>query len=281
MANDPAELNQLYKDLLIGVTRFFRDPEAFEILGRDLIPPLLQRRRPDEEFRVWVAGCATGEEAYSLAILIQECLDAMPRPVPVKVFATDVHRGSLDFASAAVYEAASLAGVSPARLERFFVPRGDRFQVAPALRKLVVFAQHNVLKDAPFTRLDLITCRNLLIYFLPQAQKKVLSLFHFGLRTGGVLVLGPSEGPGDLAEEFDLVTHRWKLYRKRRDVRLPTDIRLTVGGDRPIGRLPAAPPSTRCWSPSSTCCSTSACRPPCWSTTAARWCAPSPAAAAS
>ncbi len=246
---DPAEVNLLYKDLLIGVTRFFRDPDAFERLGREVLPRLFSSLGRDDDFRVWVAACATGEEAYTMGIVIQECLDTLPRSAPVKIFATDAHRASLDVAGAGVYPADSLAAMTPARRERFFVTKGDGFQVAPDLRKAVVFAQHNVLKDAPFTRLDLIVCRNLLIYFLPPAQKKVLSLFHFGLKTGGALFLGPSEGPGDLADEFDTVNSRWKVYRKRRDVRLPTNIRLpvplaphTLGstGERPAGI--AAPP---------------------------------------
>ncbi|MBX7106318.1 MAG: PAS domain-containing protein [Gemmataceae bacterium] len=247
---NPAEVNHLYKDLLIGVTRFFRDPEAFERLGREVIPRLLSTLGRDDEFRVWIAGCATGEEAYSLGMVVQECLDALPKTVPVKIFATDAHRASLDVAGAGVYPSESLAAMTPARLQRFFVAKGDAFQVAPDLRKQVVFAQHNVLKDAPFTRLDLIVCRNLLIYFLPPAQRKVLSLFHFGLKTGGGLFLGPSEGPGDLADEFDTVNARWKIYRKRRDVRLPTDIRLPVPipahsllstGGRPAGGAATAP----------------------------------------
>jgi two-component system CheB/CheR fusion protein len=235
LANDPEELNQLYKDLLIGVTRFFRDEEAFHRLARDVIPGILNRLPKGEEARVWVAGCATGEEAYSLAILLIECSEALQRPVAVKIFATDVHKASLDFASAGQYSESSLAGVSPARLERYFVRKGEGYQVSPELRKLVVFAPHNILRDAPFTKIDLVSCRNLLIYFQPPAQKKVFSLFHFGLKTGGVLFLGPSESPGELADEFDTTDSRWKIYSKRRDIRLPPDVRLplTVSPFRP------------------------------------------------
>src|SRR5262249_5324272 len=185
-----------------------------------------------------LAGCATGEEAYSLAILIRECLDRLDRDVTVKIFATDVHRSSLDFASAGVYSHASLSEVSPERLGRHFLPRADGHQVSPELRKMVVFAPHNVIKDAPFAKLDLITCRNLLIYLVPAAQKKVLSLFHFGMRTNGVLFLGPSESPGELGDEFESADVRWKLYRKRRDVRLAPDVRLlgvSVARPRPAG----------------------------------------------
>ncbi len=228
LADDPDELNKLYKDLLIGVTRFFRDKEAFERLEAEVLPGLIRKLPPEEELRVWVAGCATGEEAYSLAILIHEQLEAQGRPTSAKILATDVHRASLDFASAGVYSAESLQDVSPARLERFFVRRGSEYHIAPDLRRTVVFARHNALKDAPFTKLDLITCRNLLIYFRPVAQKKVLSLFHFGLKPSGILFLGPSESPGELNDEFEVLDPRWKIYRKRRDIRLPTDVRLSV-----------------------------------------------------
>ncbi|RPI85134.1 MAG: chemotaxis protein CheR, partial [Planctomycetaceae bacterium] len=166
---NPAEVNLLYKDLLIGVTRFFRDPEAFERLRREVIPGLLEALGREDEFRVWVAGCATGEEAYSIAMIVQETLEELRRTIPVKIFATDAHRVSLDAAGAGIYSPECVAALDPDRLQRFFVQRGDAFQVAPDLRKQVVFAQHNILKDAPFTRLDLIVCRNLLIYFLPPA----------------------------------------------------------------------------------------------------------------
>ncbi|MBL8800170.1 MAG: PAS domain-containing protein, partial [Planctomycetia bacterium] len=228
---DPEELNALYHDLLIGVTRFFRDAEAFARLGREVLPGLLSGLEPADDFRVWVAGCATGEEAYSLAILIQEQVEALGRPVNVKLFATDVHRASLDFAGAGCYTEAQLADVSPERLARWFVHKRDGYQVSHDLRQLVVFAPHNVIKDAPFTKLDLITCRNMLIYLQPPAQKKVLSLFHFALKTGGVLFLGPSESPGDLSDEFSLIDAHWKIYRKRRDVQLPAELRLPLGSE--------------------------------------------------
>ncbi len=234
LAEDPEELNALYKDLLIGVTRFFRDKEAFACLEAEVLPALLRQAAEGEEFRAWVAGCATGEEAYSLAILVQEQLDALHKPLLVKIFSTDAHRASLEVASAGVYNEASLADLSAARRQRFFTRKGEDYQVTPELRKMIVFAPHNLIKDAPFTKLDLITCRNLLIYLQPPAQKKVLSLFHFGLKTGGVLFLGPSESSGELEDEFELISPRWKLYRKRRDIRLPAEIRLApVGGVRP------------------------------------------------
>jgi two-component system CheB/CheR fusion protein len=246
LAEDSGELNALYKDLLIGVTRFFRDPEAFDYLEHHVLPELVRRTTEQEELRFWVAGCATGEEAYSLAILLHEALTASKRPLDVKIFATDVHRASLEVASLGIYSAESLSKVSPARLTRYFVPHGDRFQVAGDLRKLIVFAPHNVIRDAPFTRLDLVTCRNLLIYFQPVAQKKVLGLFHFGLKAGGILFLGPSESPGELADEFEPLQAHWRIYRKRRDIRLPPDLRLSNTLLSPPARLPVpgTPPAS-------------------------------------
>jgi two-component system CheB/CheR fusion protein len=225
LRDDPAERNALYRDLLIGVTRFFRDPEAFDHLEREVLPELFSRRANDDELRIWVAGCATGEEAYSLAILLDERMRLLSRRLNVKIFASDAHRASLEIASAGVYDEEQLAEVTPARLERYFVKRADGWHVSSDLRQMIVFTVHNVIRDAPFTRLDMISCRNLLIYFQQPVQKRVLSLFHFGLRTGGVLFLGPSEGPGALSDEFEDVDGRWKIYRKRRDVRLPADLR--------------------------------------------------------
>lgn len=226
LRTEPDELNVLYRDLLIGVTRFFRDVEAYERLERDVIPQLVQKAVAGEELRIWVAGCATGEEPYSLAILLHEKLEAAGRPYNMKIFASDVHRRSLDVASEGVYREEALADVDPDRLNRYFDRKLDGYHVVPELRKHIVFASHNLIKDAPFTKLDLISCRNLLIYFRPLAQKKAMSLFHFGLKTGGVLFLGPSETPADLQEEFEPIDPHWKIFRKRRDVRLPTDIRM-------------------------------------------------------
>lgn len=248
LEEDPEELNLLYRDLLIGVTRFFRDREAFDRLEKDVLPMALAALPPGEEFRAWVAGCATGEEAYSLAILLAERMEAMHRPVRAKIFATDVHRASLEFASQGLYGEAAIAEVGRERLERHFTRKPDGYQISQELRQMVVFAHHNLIKDAPFTKLDLISCRNLVIYFQPLAQKKVLSLFHFGLKTGGILFLGPSESPGELVEEFDPVDPHWKIYRKRRDVRLPADLRIPLsvgdGRTRTVGTppLPVATP---------------------------------------
>ncbi|MDQ3033940.1 MAG: PAS domain-containing protein [Myxococcota bacterium] len=221
------ELDTLYRDLLIGVTRFFRNEEAFEALERKVLPELLRRGPSDAPFRVWVAGCATGEEAYSLAIVLAE-LSAKHGGRPIKIFATDVHPGSIEIAARATYGEESMTNVSRERLERYFIQRGDSYQVVPDIRQLVVFAAHNVIKDAPFTRMDLVSCRNMLIYLQPPAQQKVLSLFHFALSRGGVMFLGPSESPGSLVDDFEAVDRHWRIYRKYSDVRIPLDPRLQL-----------------------------------------------------
>lgn len=236
LRDDPDELDSLYKDLLIGVTGFFRDADSFRRLETEIIPGLISGRRPDEDVRVWVAACATGEEAYSLAILLREGFERAGRPPQVKIFATDVHRASLERANVGVYTEEQLEAVSSKRLSQHFERSGEGYRIHPDVRRLVVFAPHNVLKDAPFTNLDLITCRNLLIYFQPNAQKKVLSVFHFGLRTGGVLFLGGSESPGALADEFETIDQHSRLYRKRRNIRLPVHLRMPLAAAVPATR---------------------------------------------
>ncbi len=240
---DSKELGTLYQDLLIGVTQFFRDPEAFAALEQRVVPSILDLVPAEAEVRVWVPGCATGEEAYSMAMLFHDQLVQRQRPAKLKVLATDVHRDSLMAAGAGVYAEEQLANVNPERRERYFSMEPSGHRITQQLRNLIVFAPHNVLDDAPFTSLHLISCRNLLIYFTPSAQKKVLSLFHFGLTTGGYLFLGSSETPGTLSDEFEPVDDHWKLYRKRRDASLVDPTSFSPGkGQASItarqGRLP-------------------------------------------
>ena len=235
------ELDALYRDLLIGVTRFFRDLDAFELLEKRILPELLAREPRTMPLRLWVAGCATGEEAYSLAILLHDLM-ATHGERPIKIFATDVHRGSLEQAALAAYGEDAVSNVSPERLSRYFAQVGSSYQVVPELRQMIVFAQHNVITDAPFTRLDLITCRNLLIYLQPPAQQRVLSHFHFALKQTGVLMLGPSETLGPLADGFDIVEKEWQLYRKGGDVRMPVDTRRTVSMENRVAAPAMTPP---------------------------------------
>ena len=226
--NDPGELDALYKDLLIGVTRFFRDPEAFALLEEKIIPQIVEQTAKEDDIRVWVAGCATGEEAYSLAILFVECLERAGKRMTVRIFASDAHRDSLQFASEGLYFESTMEDVSPQRRERFFTREGKRYRVVPTLRKMLILSPQNLIKDPPFTKMDLVSCRNLLIYFQPVAQTKALASFHFALKMKGTLLLGPSESPGELDGEFETIDRQWKLYRKMRDSRLPLDIRMNL-----------------------------------------------------
>ncbi|GAA5484704.1 chemotaxis protein CheB [Haloferula sargassicola] len=218
ISDDPGEVDALYRDLLIGVTRFFRDAAAFESLMEKGIRPLVAREA--EEIRIWVPGCASGEEAYSIAILVHEECERQNKPFRLKLFASDVHADSVRQAGEGVFPAESLGDMSRRRMQRYFIQREGGYQIVAELRQAIVFTQHNLMKDVPFTRLHLISCRNLLIYLQPNAQKRIFSYFHFGLRTGGMLLLGPSETIGDLEEEFSVLDKHWKLYKKRRDVRL-------------------------------------------------------------
>ncbi len=236
-----AEAQRLVHDLLIGVTGFFRDPEAFEVLDRLVIPEIAARRDP---VRAWVAGCATGEEAYSIAMLLLDAVGAEGRPV--QVFATDVDAQGLEIARRGVYEAAALAGVPPALRERWFVPAGPhRSQVRQALRDVVVFARQNLLSDPPFSRLDLVSCRNVLIYLRPEVQADVLGMLHFALNDDGHLFLGAAENTGRQSALFRPVSKVWRLYRRAalaRGDRLPALPR-TEGERRaptPLGVAPRA-----------------------------------------
>ena len=245
LRGDPEELDRLYFDLLIGVTEFFRDPEGFRAL-RVRVRELLADKDDGDEFRLWSAGCASGAEPYSLAMAVLEEVREVGKRLDVKVFATDVHRKALAQAAAGVYRREDLSGVPDGLRQRYFEPHeADSFKVRGELRQCVVFSPHNVVKDAPFTRLDVVSCRNMLIYLTPAAQRKAFLLFHFGLRVGGVLFIGPSETPGELVEEFETLDSRWKLYRKKRDVRLLADMRLSALRTADLAARPGLPTALR------------------------------------
>ena len=211
--------------MLIGVTHFFRDEKAFEQLAKQVIPEMIARIPPEEQIRVWVAGCASGEEAYSVAILLAEQSEAAGRSGDFVVLATDAHEDSVATASRGIFTEDAIKGVSPERLQRFFVEAPGGYGVTESLRRHVVFTRHDLLRNAPFTKLDLITCRNVLIYLEPQAQQRVLSFFHFGLKHKGYLWLGPSEVLAEYQQEFDTINSRWRIFQKRRNVQLPLDLR--------------------------------------------------------
>jgi len=187
----------LAKDLLINVTSFFRDSKAFEVLAEEVIPDLVHRHPSDRPLRIWVAGCSTGEETYSLAMLFLERSRRAKRNIKLQVFASDVDEDAVAVAREGRYPESIAADVSPTRLARFFTQEDHSYRVMAELRGTVVFTAQDVLADPPFSRLDLISCRNLLIYLRPEAQEKVLLLFHFALRESGVLLLGSSESVAD------------------------------------------------------------------------------------
>ncbi|MEM8737399.1 MAG: chemotaxis protein CheB [Planctomycetota bacterium] len=230
LGENRAELDLLYHDLLIGVTRFFRDPDAFSKIATTVIPELFQRVRRGEPLRLWVPACATGEEAYSLSILVHEISEKLGDKAPFKIFATDIHQAALTSAARGIYPAEAIEGLTKERRERYFDQVGEAYRIKRLIRESIVFARHNLLEQPPFTQMDLISCRNLLIYFQPEAQRKVLSLFHFALKSDGHLILGPSETVGTLEDEFTILDKRWRIFRKRRDVRLPLSARYAGAG---------------------------------------------------
>jgi two-component system CheB/CheR fusion protein len=212
--HNPSEIESLFQDLLIGVTSFFRDPDAFEYLRKEVLPGLISRRPEHEAFRVWAAGCSTGEEVYSIVILLMECLDELGIRRDIQVFGTDLDLASIEKAREGLYPENIAADISAERLKKFFEKEAANYRARRAVREPVVFAAHNVLKDPPFSRLDLLVSRNLLIYLESGAQKKVLPLFHYALKPGGVLFLGSSETIGEFADLFTPIHKRWSLYRR-------------------------------------------------------------------
>ena len=213
LRDTPLEVDTLFRELLIGVTGFFRDPQAFESLRENAIGPHLSDASR-ESMRIWVPGCSTGEEAYSIAILIREHLDQQKKGMPVHIFATDIDVISIEKARAGVYPDSIAADVSSERLERFFTKDESYYRIHKNIRDMVVFAKQDVLKDPPFSRLDLITCRNLLIYLDADAQKIILPMFHYALNKNGHLLLGNSETVGEFSDLFTAADKRWKLYRQ-------------------------------------------------------------------
>jgi two-component system, chemotaxis family, CheB/CheR fusion protein len=229
LQENPQELDFLSKELLIGVTSFFRDPEAFAALREKALPALLASRAPSQIFRAWVPACATGEEAYSIAMLLKDVLEAgRRRGERIQLFATDLDPDSIAKARLGAYPESIAADVSSERLRRFFVKEGKTYRVAKELRDMVVFAPHNIITDPPFTKLDLLSCRNLLIYLTPDLQKKLLALFHYSLNAGGLLFLGSAETAGAFPELFSPIDTRWKLYRCRGSLAAPAAVDFPV-----------------------------------------------------
>nr|WP_315429493.1 chemotaxis protein CheB [uncultured Albidiferax sp.] len=213
------EVDALFHDLLIGVTNFFRDPEAFEALEAKVVPKLFEGKPAGSVVRVWSTGCSTGEEAYSIAILLHERLEALKLNYKVQVFATDIDSRAIAIARAGLFPASIASDITAERLARFFTaePDGSVFRVHKNIRDMLVFSEHNLVKDPPFSKLDLISCRNLLIYMGSELQKKVMALFHYALVPGGMLFLGSSETVGELGDGFSVVDRKAKAYQRKED----------------------------------------------------------------
>jgi len=217
LSQDDEEVAALHRDLLVNVTGFFRDREAWDVLQHEVIRPLVRDGDDDRPLRAWVPGTATGEEAYSLAILLREELEAVESSRPLQIFASDVNEQSLRFARAGIYPESIVHRVPRDRLRHHFERiegDGPHYRVAKVLRESVVFASQDVIADPPFSNLDVVCCRNLLIYIQPEIQRKILSLFHFALRPGGFLFLGAAEGIDGLRDRFEAVSSKWRIYRR-------------------------------------------------------------------
>ncbi len=207
-----AEVHTLFKELLINVTSFFRDSEAFVLLQKEILPQLLRNKPDDYVFRVWVAGCATGEEAYSIAILLREHMDESHQEFKVQIYSTDLDDEAIAFARAGKYLSNIAQDVSAERLSSFFVKDETGYRIKKEIREMVIFAVHNVIKEPPFTKLDLLSCRNLMIYLEPELQNRLIPLFHYALKLGGALFLSPSESIGNHIELFSSFNRKWKFY---------------------------------------------------------------------
>jgi two-component system CheB/CheR fusion protein len=196
------------------VTTFFRDPEAFQVLSREAIPQMISGKESGETIRIWVPGCSTGQEAYSIAICLSEQLRSNPLHLGIRIFATDIKDSMVHQARLGLYPRTIASQMSRQRLERFLVETPHGYQISKSVREMCIFARQNVLKDPPFAHLDLLSCRNLLMYLEPAVQNRLIRLFDYALRPGGVLFLGRSEMPSECNRYFQLLDRRWKIYRK-------------------------------------------------------------------
>ncbi|MBV8394614.1 MAG: PAS fold family protein, partial [Alphaproteobacteria bacterium] len=223
LRKEPAEVDTLLQDLLIGVTNFFRDPQAFATLEEKVIPALFEGKGSDDTVRVWVPGCSTGEEAYSIAILLREHMPKGQGVPKLQIFASDIDEPALQVARIGRYPATIARDIPPARLERYFVREDGTYRIASDLRELCLFSAHNLLRDAPFSKLDLITCRNLLIYLTPELQNRLIPLFHYALNEGGYLFLGSSENLTRHSRLFSTLDKPHRIFRRRTQIerRLP------------------------------------------------------------
>ncbi len=242
LKRDPAEVELLFQDILISVTTFFRDPESFEALAHTVFPKFLEGRRTDDPVRIWTLGCSTGEEAYSLAMVFAECAEAVGSDVPMQLFATDLNSVCVAKARTGVYPASIEQHVSPTRLQRFFTKEESGYRICKEIRERCIFSRHNVLGDPPFSRVDLISCRNLLIYMEPVLQQQIMALLHYALKQGGYLWLGRSETAAAWRSLFDIEDAPNKIFVRRPGSSAPgLSFRSAIGGAKTDPFLRAAP----------------------------------------
>lgn len=220
----PEEVQALFKELLINVTSFFRDPEAFEALKKDILPKLFENKTENYVFRIWVPGCSTGEEAYSIAIIFREHMDEIGQEFKVQIYATDIDEDAIAQARSSIYPPNITMDVSPERVKRFFIKEESGYRVKKEVREMIVYATQNAIKDPPFTRLDLVSCRNLLIYLEPVLQNRLIPTFHYALKPDGVLFLSPAEGIGNYTDLFKPISKKWRFYQAK----------ASIGAARPV-----------------------------------------------
>ena len=232
------EIEILSKEFLISVTKFFRDPQAFEVLRESVIPEIIQNKLQVDTLKVWVVGCATGEEAYSIAILIVERLTELRKNLEVKIFASDIDKAALLTASRGLFPASIAEEVSEDRLQKFFTKEDTSYRVRDNIRKMIIFADHDIVKQPPYGKIDLISCRNLLIYINPLLQKKILNSLHFCLNLGGYLFLGPSETLGDLKKSFREIDKKWKIFKSLESVSSTRGATYSTPGIEKLYNLP-------------------------------------------
>jgi two-component system, chemotaxis family, CheB/CheR fusion protein len=221
LQDNPMEVEKLSRELLIGATSFFRDKEAFEIMQKTVLPLLFKNKPYNQIFRVWVPACSTGEEAYSLAMLLREYMDKVKRNIKVQIFSTDLDNSAIDTARAGVYPDSISVDVTAERLHRFFSREDNSYRIIKEIRDMLIFAPQDVTKDPPFSKLDLISCRNLLIYLGSELQKRLMHLFHYSLRPNGILFLGSSETIGEMTDFFSPFDRKWKIYNHKEDISAP------------------------------------------------------------
>ncbi|MFT5718361.1 MAG: two-component system CheB/CheR fusion protein [Oleiphilaceae bacterium] len=243
------EVTTLFKELLIGVTSFFRDKEAFDLLVSSILPNMLEGKPADYIIRIWVSACSTGEEAYSIAICVKEYLNTVNRKLQIQIFATDIDEKAISIARNGIYSENALANVDDTIRNRYFIKENGQYRIIKAIREILIFASQSLIKDPPFTKLDLLSCRNALIYFSAELQKKLFPIFHYSLNENGILFLGSSETTGQFNEYFEILNKKWKFYKrksneKRSIAKFALSRPVNVGGHM-LNTTPTSPDSSK------------------------------------